>query len=218
MAVRYISARQESTAIAMQVVDYNRLSYLRPKKAAAVTGEGVESSKFTESIVEEAALEWLEAKGWTILHGPEIAAGMPTAERDDPNFRDVVLERRLRQSLEGLNPALSSDAIEAALRKLTIVDGPSLLERNRAAWRMLVDGVGVEITRPDGSPGGYPVQVVDFDNPDNNDWVGYRATPQHPALKGEPCSAPPTNPAGPRQRYFSAGPRSLQPAPRRNAS
>jgi type I restriction enzyme R subunit len=128
-------------------------------------------NSFTESVVEVAALEWLEAKGWTILHGPEIAAGMPSAERDDPNFRDVVLERRLRQSLQRLNPALSSDAIEAALRKLTIVDGPSLLERNRMAWRMLVDGVGVEITRPDGSLGGYPVRVVDFENPDNNDWV-----------------------------------------------
>ena len=129
------------------------------------------SSNFTESVVEEAALEWLEAKGWTILHGPEIAAGMPSAERDDPDFRDVVLERRLRQSLQRLNPVLSTDSIEAALRKLTIVDGPSLLERNRTAWKMLVDGVGVEITRPDGSLGGYPVRVVDFDNPDNNDWV-----------------------------------------------
>ncbi|MGB8029558.1 MAG: type I restriction endonuclease subunit R [Terracidiphilus sp.] len=128
-------------------------------------------TKFTESVVEEAALAWLETKGWTILHGPEIVAGMPSAERDDPDFRDVVLERRLRQSLQRLNPALSSDAIEAALRKLTIVDGPSLLERNRTAWRMLVDGVGVEITRPDGSLGGYPVKVVDFDNPENNDWV-----------------------------------------------
>ena len=126
---------------------------------------------FTESAVEDAALEWLEAKGWTIFHGPEIAVGTPSAERVDPDFRDVVLERRLRQSLQQLNPVLSSDAIEAALRKLTIVDGPSLLERNRAAWRMLVDGVGVEVTRPDGSLGGYPVQVVDFENPDNNDWV-----------------------------------------------
>ena len=60
----------------------------------------MESRKFTESVVEEAALAWLEAKGWTVLHGPEIAAGMPLAERDDPDYRDVVLERRLRQSLQ----------------------------------------------------------------------------------------------------------------------
>ncbi|HEV2485595.1 MAG TPA: type I restriction endonuclease subunit R [Terracidiphilus sp.] len=128
-------------------------------------------SKFTESVVEEAALEWLEARGWTILHGPEIASGMPAAERTDPDFRDVVLERRLRQSLQRLNPVLSQDAIEAALRKLTIVDGPSLLERNRTAWRMLTDGVPVEIARPDGTLGGFPVRVVDFSNPENNDWV-----------------------------------------------
>jgi type I restriction enzyme R subunit len=126
---------------------------------------------FGESVVEEAALAWLEAKGWTILHGPEIAAGMPLAERDDPDYRDVVLERRLRESLQRLNAALSSDAIESAIRKLSIVDGPNLLERNRTAWKMLVDGAGVEITRPDRSLGGYPVTVVDFENPDNNDWV-----------------------------------------------
>jgi len=41
-------------------------------------------SQFTESIVEEAALIWLESLGYTILHGPEIAWGMPAAERRDP--------------------------------------------------------------------------------------------------------------------------------------
>ena len=127
-------------------------------------------SKFTESVVEEAALEWLEAKGWTILHGPEIASGTPSAERCDPDFRDVILERRLRQALQRLNPNLPSEAIESAMRKLAAVDGPSLLERNRTAWKMIIDGVGVEYTRPDGSIAGYPATVVDFVNPDNNDW------------------------------------------------
>ncbi|MGH8067333.1 MAG: hypothetical protein ACRERE_19285 [Candidatus Entotheonellia bacterium] len=30
---------------------------------------------FTESIVEQAALAWLERLGWTVKHGPEIAPG-----------------------------------------------------------------------------------------------------------------------------------------------
>ncbi len=30
---------------------------------------------FTESVVEEAALAWLEALGYAVLHGPEIAPG-----------------------------------------------------------------------------------------------------------------------------------------------
>lgn len=47
---------------------------------------------FTESIVEEAALAWLERLGYAVLHGPDIAVGMLGAERSDPNYRDVVLE------------------------------------------------------------------------------------------------------------------------------
>jgi len=30
---------------------------------------------FTESIVEEAALAWLESLGWSVRHGIDIAAG-----------------------------------------------------------------------------------------------------------------------------------------------
>ena len=38
---------------------------------------------FTESVVEEAALAWLAALSYTVLHGPDIAAGQPAAERSD---------------------------------------------------------------------------------------------------------------------------------------
>ena len=61
-------------------------------------------ARFTESVVEDAALAWLEALGYAVLHGPDIAAGEPGAERSDPNYRDVVLERRLRQALVRAQP------------------------------------------------------------------------------------------------------------------
>ena len=60
-------------------------------------------SNFTESVVEEAALEWLARLGYTVLHGPEIAAGEPGAERTDPGYGDVILANRLRKSLERLS-------------------------------------------------------------------------------------------------------------------
>lgn len=126
---------------------------------------------FTESVVESAALAWLAALGYAVLHGPEIAAGEPGAERSDPNYRDVVLEGRLRQALVRLNPDLPHAALADAYRKLTRVDAPSLLERNRALHRMLVDGVTVEHRRKDGSIAGAQVQVIDFDAPANNDWL-----------------------------------------------
>ena len=129
------------------------------------------SRSFTESVVEDAALAWLASLGYTVLHGPDIAAGMPDAERSDPNYRDVVLEGRLRQALVSLNPALPADALEDAFRKLTRADLPSLLERNRALHRMLVDGVTVEYRRKDGSIAGAQAKVIDFDKAGNNDWL-----------------------------------------------
>jgi len=128
-------------------------------------------SSFTESVVEDAALAWLEALGYAVLHGPDIAVGMPRAERSDPNYRDVVLEGRLRQALVRLNPDLPAEAIEDAYRKLTRSDAPSLLERNRAVHRMLVDGVTVEYRRKDGSIAGAQARVLNFAAQDDNDWL-----------------------------------------------
>ncbi len=127
--------------------------------------------KLNESVVEDAALSWLEALGYTVLHGPDIAVGMLGAERSDPSYRDVMLEGRLRQTLVRLNRDLPADALEDAFRKLMRTDAPSLLERNRAVHRMLVDGVTVEYRRKDGSIAGAQAQVIDFNTPDNNDWL-----------------------------------------------
>ena len=129
------------------------------------------SRGFTESDVEEATLEWLEGLGYSVLHGPEIATGEPAAERDDSGYHDVILERRLRQALERLNPKLPLEALEDAYKRLTVADEPSMVTCNHALHQRLVEGVTVEYTRPDGSVGGALVHVIDFDCPDNNDWV-----------------------------------------------
>ncbi len=128
-------------------------------------------SRFAESVVEEAALAWLEALGYAVLHGPDIAVCELGAERSDPNYRDVMLENRLRQALVRLNPDLPPEALEDAYRKLTRSDAPTLIERNRAVHRMLVDGVTVEYRRKDGSIAGAQARMLDFDKPDNNDWL-----------------------------------------------
>ncbi len=126
---------------------------------------------FVESVVEDAALAWLKGLGYAVLHGPDIAVGEPAAERGDPNYRDVVLEARLRQALKRLNPDLPPEALEDAYRKLTRVDAPSLVERNRALHRMIVDGVTLEYRRKDGSIAGAQARVIDFEVTAGNDWL-----------------------------------------------
>jgi type I restriction enzyme R subunit len=124
---------------------------------------------FSESVVEAAALGWLEALGWSIAHGPEIAPDELLAERRD--YEQVVLEDRLRQALARLNPRLPAEALEDAFRKITRLEAATLEARNRAFHRMLVDGVTVEYRRPDGSIAGTQVRMLDFAQPDENDWL-----------------------------------------------
>jgi type I restriction enzyme R subunit len=128
-------------------------------------------TRFSESIVEDAALAWLAGLGYAVLHGPELAVGEPGAERSDPRYRDVVLERRVRQALVRLNPDLPPDALEDAYRKAIRSDALSVLERNRFMHRMLVEGVTVDYRRKDGSIAGAEARLIDFDAADNNDWL-----------------------------------------------
>ena len=48
------------------------------------------SGAFTESVVEDAAIAWLEALGYAVLHGSGIAASDPGVERGDTKHRDAA--------------------------------------------------------------------------------------------------------------------------------
>ena len=127
------------------------------------------SAGLTESEVEDAALDWLAGCGWGVAHGPDIAPETPRAERAD--YGAVVLEGRLRGALERLNPDLPADALDDAFRKLMRPEGTTLEARNRAFHRMVVDGVTVEHKTGEGRIRGAQVRVLDFDDPDGNDWL-----------------------------------------------
>lgn len=65
---------------------------------------------FTESVVELAALAWLESIGWSVHHGAEIAPGESAAERGD--YGQFVLEQRLRDALPRLlNPDIPAEGV-----------------------------------------------------------------------------------------------------------
>ena len=115
-------------------------------------------STFTESVVEDATLQWFGELGYAVGHGPHMAPGEMFAERT--SFGEVVLEGRLREAIYRLNPAIPEEAREEALRKVLRVGTPSLVQTNRIFHRMLRDGVAVEYPRPDGSIAGDHVRLV----------------------------------------------------------
>ena len=114
----------------------------------------------------------MEALDWQVVHGADIDPDSPTAERSD--YEQVVLKQRLLDSLSTLNPDLSTSALNDAFRKLTHPDGATLESRNRSFHRMLVNGVNIEYSTENGVIRGAQVQVIDFQDPSNNDWLAVR--------------------------------------------
>ncbi|MEP7136268.1 MAG: type I restriction endonuclease subunit R [Chloroflexota bacterium] len=123
---------------------------------------------FTESTIEETALAWLKDLGYTIVYGGDIAPEEPAAERE--NYGEVILSGRVKEALRRINPKVPPEALEDAYRKVTRPSSPSLVGNNRAFHKMLADGIEVEY-RSDGRIKGDKVWLIDFENPENNDWL-----------------------------------------------
>lgn len=89
------------------------------------------------------------------------------------SYSDAILNGRVLSALNAINPTVPKEAIEDAYRKLTraIHESPLLAANNHQFHKMLTDGVDVEYKSPDGRIVGDKVWLVDFDNPDNNDWL-----------------------------------------------
>ena len=86
--------------------------------------------KFSESHVEDAALQWLSGLGYALLHGPSISPDGPSPERI--SYDQVLLTPRLREALKRLNPHLPAETLEEVLRKVQQTETPLLIEEN---WR-----------------------------------------------------------------------------------
>jgi len=123
----------------------------------------------TESVVEAAALEWLKGLGYEYLPGPDIACDGASPER--ASYADVILTGRLRKALEAINPHIPAEVLEDTCKKVLRSENPSLILNKRNFHKMLVDGVDVEYRNREGRIIGDKVWLVDFTNPERNDWL-----------------------------------------------
>lgn len=65
----------------------------------------------SESIVEDAALDWFRELSYAIRHGPHLAPGEAAAERD--SVSEMLLVGCLREAIPQPNSAISSRALVA---------------------------------------------------------------------------------------------------------
>lgn len=120
-----------------------------------------------EAGLEEYALDIFRELGWQVFHGPDVAPGMPAAERDD--YREVVLVGRLGQALARLNPHMPPDAVDEAVKAVLRAESQSVFQENWRAYQLLKFGVPVEYALPDGRVKHDRARLVAWDDPFSND-------------------------------------------------
>ncbi len=124
--------------------------------------------KITESAIEKFTIELLEKSGYTYIYGPSIDPDSESPERE--SFEKVILIERLRKALGRINPDVSNDCLEDAIKQIQRISSPELIANNEVFHRLLTEGVKV-VFQKNGHERGDFVWLVDFDNPENNDFL-----------------------------------------------
>jgi type I restriction enzyme R subunit len=149
--------------------------------------------------VEEPLIRQLEAMGWEHLAGapPGMVTPKDPSRSGRESFAEVLLSERLRAYVHkinlrpGVGPWLDDQRVSQVIGQLTRLGAPSLLENNRLATELLLDGVLV-----DGLPGWdggrqQRVHLIDWKHPERNDFVvvsQFRV--DIPGAQGRKCVVP----------------------------
>ena len=134
----------------------------------------------SEADVERALLEQFASLGYTLAHGDDIGPEGKHTERK--SYHDVILQQRFTDAVTKLNPTLPESARQEAINQVLQQELPSLLEENRRLHRLMTEGISVTCDDTDGSLTGRLITLLDFHNPENNDWL---VVNQFTVIKGQ---------------------------------
>lgn len=124
-------------------------------------------NSISENEIEEIALGYLQKLGYSYLLGTVIS---PDGEHPERQYNEVVLATRLRDAIDKLNPSITQDAKDDALKKVLRTESPNALINNETFHKYLTEGVDVEVRTADGIRG-EKVYIVDFNQPENNEFL-----------------------------------------------
>lgn len=124
--------------------------------------------KLTEALIETFAIELFQKLGYEYIYAPDVAPDSEQPLRG--SFAEVLLMERFREAVQRINPDIPHEQQNEAIKAIERIASPDLLANNEAFHRLLTEGVPVTIQK-DGAERGERVFIVDFDNPNNNDFV-----------------------------------------------
>lgn len=124
-----------------------------------------------DTLVEQPAILLFSQLGYATANCFYEKVGTDDSTLGRATTEEVVLVPKLRSALVRLNPDLPSEAIELAIEELTRDRGAmSLVQANREVYKLLKDGVKVSFEDDDGDECDETVRVIDWNDPDNNDF------------------------------------------------
>jgi len=134
----------------------------------------------SEAAVEQALLDQLRVLGYGVGHEEFIGPDGKHPERESHD--EVILRKRFEGAVARLNPGLPPEAQQDAIRQVLQSELPSLLEENRRLHKLMTEGVDVEYYADDGTLTAGKVRLIDFEQPENNDWL---AVSQFTVISGQ---------------------------------
>lgn len=125
-------------------------------------------TRITENIIESFAIELFDKLGYEYIYAPDIAPDAANPERD--SFEQVLLLNRLQNSVKRINQSIPIALQTEAIKEIQRIASPELLANNETFHRLLTEGIPVS-KQVDGNERGDRVWLVDFNNPENNEFV-----------------------------------------------
>ena len=135
------------------------------------------TNAYTEdTLVQQTTAEYLEQLlGWQSVYAYNNEDFGPDSLLGRFSDREVVLIRPLREKLVSLNPGLPDAAYDDGVRQITAtVASQTLIATNREKYAQMRDGVQVTFRNERGERMRERLRVLDFDAPENNDFLCVR--------------------------------------------
>lgn len=125
-------------------------------------------TKITENQIELFAIKLLEHLGYEYIYAPSIAHDSENPERS--SYEEILLAERLKEAIRRINPTVPEEAQKEAIKEIQRLNSPELLTNNEGFHRLLTEGIKVSYQK-DGQQRGDLVWLVDFNTPENNDFI-----------------------------------------------
>lgn len=130
------------------------------------------AGQYTEDqLVEQPAIRLFEDLGWDHVNAYYEKLG-PDGTLGRDNKSEVFLVRRLRAAIERLNPGMPPEAVDLAVAEITRPRTVMHYARaNQQVHALMRDRVEVSVRQPDGTTLPERLTVIDWENPQNNDFL-----------------------------------------------